>query len=173
MLTRARNGHDLASGYLQALEATINGLALTESSQRRLFFAQRLGKEKDELADAEAALKQAEEKSGLIAPAGQTSSEIQTLAQLRAQTSERQVRLASLLHDESDENPDVIGLRNEIASLQAQTSQLENGRVDRQFGRFSTAQVPGLELEYIRRARDVKYHETLFDMIARQYDCPP
>ena len=57
-------------------------MALTESSQRRLFYEQRLAKEKDELANAEVALKQAQEKSGLIAPAGQTSSEIQTLAQL-------------------------------------------------------------------------------------------
>ncbi len=161
---------DLANGYLQALQTTSNGLALTESSQRRLFFEQRLAKEKDELADAEVALKQAQEKSGLIAPAGQTSSEIQTLAQLRAQISERQVRLASLLHDESDDNPDIIRLRNEIATLQSQTSQLENGRSQSQFGRFSTAQVPGLELEYIRKARDVKYHETLFDIIARQYE---
>lgn len=161
---------DLANGYLEALQSTTTGLALTESSQRRLFYEQRLAKEKDELANAEVALKQTQEKSGLIAPAGQTSSEIQTLAQLRSQTSERQVRLASLLHDESDENPDVIRLRNEIASLQTQTSQLENGQGQRQFGRFSTVQVPELELDYIRKARDVKYHETLFDIIARQYE---
>ncbi len=161
---------DLASAYLGALQRTSAGLALTESSQRRLFYEQRLAKEKDELANAEVALKQSEERTGLVAPAGQTASNIQSLAQVRAQITERQARLAALLHDETEENPDVLRIRNEIESLGAQASRLERGQSEDHFGGLSTAQVPGLELEYIRRARDVKYHESLFEIIAKQYE---
>jgi len=161
---------DLANGYLQALQTATANLALTESSQRRSFYEQRLGKEKDDLANAEVALRQAEEKTGLIAPAAQTVSEIQTLAQLRAQVTERQVRLAALLQMETDQNPDAVLLRGEIDSLQAQVDQVENGKNKGHLGRFSTAQVPSLELEYIRKLRDVKYHEALFGIIAKQYE---
>ena len=161
---------DLARGYLQALQGTSAGLALSESSQRRLFYEGRLAKEKNALADAEVALKQEQEKTGLVAPAGQTASNIQALAQVRAQITDRQTRLAALLHDETEQNPDVIRMRNEVSSLQAQAAQMASGDAKGQFGRLSTAQVPELELEYIRRARDVKYHEALFEIIARQYE---
>ena len=160
---------DLANGYLHALQETSANLAVTESSQRRLFYEQRLAREKEELANAEVALKQTEEKSGLIAPAGQTMSQIQSLAQLQAQVTEREVRLASLLHDEADENPDVLRLREEIGSLRSQIAQMEGGQRKSNYG-FSAAQVPALELDYIRKARDVKYHESLFEIISKQYE---
>ena len=161
---------DLAKGYLTVLQDTSANLAVSESSQRRLFYEQRLARERDELGNAEVALKQSQERSGLIAPAGQTASEIQTLASLNAQITDRQVRLAALLHDEADENPDVVRLRREIGNLQGQAAQLENGKLKGQFGRFSTAEVPELTLDYIRKTRDVKYHEALFDIIAKQYE---
>jgi tyrosine-protein kinase Etk/Wzc len=161
---------DLASGYLQALQISSAELALTESSQRRLFFEHRLAKEKDDLADAEVAMKQAEEKTGLIAPGGQTLSEIQTLAQLNAQITAQQAQLAALLNYDSDENPDVLRKRSEIGTLQAKLEQMQTGNRKEAFGRFSAAQVPGMELEYIRKAREVKYQETLFEIIAKQYE---
>ena len=160
---------DLANGYLETLQATTADMALTESSQRRLFFEQRLAREKDELANAEVAFKQAEVKTGLVAPAGQTSSNIQALAQVQAQITGAQAQLASLLHDETEQNPEVLRLRSEIGSLQAKASEMESG-AQKGFGRLSTAQVPDAELEYIRKARDVKYHESLFDIIAKQYE---
>ena len=165
----AERARDLANGYLEALQSTTAGMALTESSQRRLFFEQRLAREKDELANAEVALKQMQEKTGLVAPAAQTSTNIQGLAQIQAQITSAQAQLAALLHDETDQNPDVLRLKSEIGSLQAQASQMENG-VEKGFGRFSTAQVPDAELEYIRKSRDVKYHESLFEIIAKQYE---
>ena len=168
--TKPELARDLANGYLQVLGKATADLAITESSQRRLFYEQRLAKEKNELANAEVALKQSQEKSGLIAPAGQTASEIQTLASLRAQVTARQVQLASLLREETEENPDVVRLRSEINSLEGQFFALQKGHSSSEYGIFSASQVPGLELEYIRRTRDVKYHEALFDIIAKQYE---
>ncbi len=161
---------DLANGYLDALQQTSAILALSESSQRRLFYEQRLARERDDLANAEVSLKQNQEKTGLISPVGQTASEIQTLASLRAEITAREVRLAALRQDEAEENPDILRIRNEIATLQGQVAQLENGKDHGPFSGFSTAQVPELQLEYIRKYRDVKYHEALFDIIAKQYE---
>lgn len=167
---RPERARDMANAYLEALRATSGGLALSESSQRRLFFEQRLAQEKNALADAEVELKLSQERTGLIAPAGQASVGIQATAQLRSQIATRQVRLASLLHDETEQNPDVLRVRSEIASLNAQVAQMESSKTGGPSGSLSTVQVPGLELEYVRKAREVKYHETLFDIIARQYE---
>ena len=160
---------DMANAYLDALRETSSGLALTENSQRRQFFEQRLALEKDQLANAEVALKQAQEKTGLIAPAGQTSIELQAIAQLRAQITAGEVRLATLRSSESDQNPEIIRLKEQLASLRGQVNQMENGKTTRA-GSLSTAQVPELALEYVRRERDVKYHETLFEILAKQYE---
>ena len=167
--TDAVRARDMANAYLDALRSTSGGLSLTESSQKRQFFEQRLALEKDELANAEVALKQTQEKSGFVVPAGQMASEIAAIAELRAQLAGREVSLASLRQYESDENPDIMRLQREISNLHSQLDQLETGSKN-QSGNISAVQVPGLELDYIRKVREVKYHEALFGILAKQYE---
>jgi uncharacterized protein involved in exopolysaccharide biosynthesis len=161
---------DMANAYIDALRETNSRLALSEASQRRLFFGQQLAKEKDALADAEVDLKRTEEQSGLIAPAGQTASEIQTIAQTRAEISVRQVELSALLQSATDQNPDVVRLRSEIANLQGQLARMHSGSGQDADTAIPTSKVPALALDYVRKEREVKYHETLFEMLARQYE---
>ncbi len=161
---------DIANAYLDELHAATGELALTEAAQRRMFFEQQLQKEKDRLADAEVALRQVQERTGAIAPSGQTQLEVQTIAQMRAAISSRQAALAGLRASSTDQNPGVIQLRNEIADLQRQLISLQEnvratgGKSDPQ------ARVPEAEMEYVRRERDVKYHEGLFEMLSKQYE---
>jgi tyrosine-protein kinase Etk/Wzc len=164
---RARN---MANAYLEEMRSESGGLALTESSQRRLFFEQQLAKEKDDLANAEVALKQSQETTGLISPSGQTNSKIQEISQTRAQITGLELQLASLSQGATDQNPEIVRIKSEIGSLQAQLAQMENGKNKQNVLGPSTSQVPALELEYIRKMRDVKYHETLFNIIAKQYE---
>ena len=35
---------------------------------------------------------------------------------------------------------------------------------------ISTTEIPRVGLEYVRAVRDVKYHETLFELLAKQYE---
>jgi uncharacterized protein involved in exopolysaccharide biosynthesis len=162
--------HDLATAYLEALTEKNGQLALTESSQRRLFFSQQLAKEKDDLENAEVALKETEEKTGLIAPAGQTASDIQMIAQTEGLISARQVELAALRLSATQENPDLIRLQSEIQGLQEQLSRLQSGTRKRTGGVIPTSQVPQLALDYVRKEREVKYHEALFEMLAKLYE---
>jgi capsule polysaccharide export protein KpsE/RkpR len=161
---------DLANAYLDELHKTTGRLALSEASQRRLFFGEQLEKEKDDLANAEVDLKKLEERTGFIAPAGQTSVELQTIAQTRASIAVREVQLAALRQSSTDENPDVVRLRSEIADLQSQLSALERGNGPTGFTDIPKSKVPELELQYVRQEREVKYHEALFEMIAKQYE---
>jgi uncharacterized protein involved in exopolysaccharide biosynthesis len=161
---------DLANAYLDELHSMNGNLAVSEAAQRRLFFGQQLQEEKDKLADAEVALRQVQENTGLIAPTGQTQVELQTIAQTRAAISSREVALAGLRASSTDQNRAVIRLRNEIADLQRQLTALQEGGTGRGVMGMSTDKVPQAEMEYVRRERDVKYHEALFDMLAKQYD---
>jgi tyrosine-protein kinase Etk/Wzc len=162
--------HDMTQAYLDVLRSTNDRLAIGESSQRRLFFEQRLEKEKDDLENAEVDLKKTEENSGLIAPSGQTASEIQTIAAMRAQITAREVELAGQRHFLSEESPDVIRLKNEISNLQGQLAHLQEGTGKGRSGSIPTSMVPQLQLDYVRKEREVKYHESLFEIIARQYE---
>jgi uncharacterized protein involved in exopolysaccharide biosynthesis len=161
---------DLANGYMDALQETNGRLALSQSSQRRLFFGQQLEKEKNDLADAEVELKKTEEKSGLIAPTGQTEEEIKTIADTQAQIALRQVELAGLRDSATEQNPEVIRLRSEIDDLQSQLARLQRGGSSESSATIPTSKVPEIQLEYVRKDREVKYHEALFDMLSRQYE---
>jgi tyrosine-protein kinase Etk/Wzc len=165
--SRAR---DMTQAYLDVLRSTNDRLAIGESSQRRLFFEQRLVKEKDDLENAEVELKKTEENSGLIAPSGQTASEIQTIAATRAQITAREVELAGQRHFLSEESPDVIRLKSEVSNLQEQLAHLQEGKEKGHSGSIPTSMVPQLQLDYVRKEREVKYHESLFEIIARQYE---
>jgi uncharacterized protein involved in exopolysaccharide biosynthesis len=162
--------HDLASAYMDALRETNGRLALGQSSQRRLFFGEQLAKEKDDLEDAEVELKKTEEQSGLIAPSGQTETEIKTIAETQAQIAARQVELAALRDSATEQNPEVIRLHSEIDDLQGQLARLQRGSGEESTLAIPTSKVPELELEYVRKEREVKYHEALFDMLSRQYE---
>ncbi len=161
---------DMANAYLDALRETNGKLALTESSQRRLFFGQQLAKEKDDMENAEVELKKSEEESGLISPVGQTATEIQIIANTRAQIAVRQVELSALRQSATEENPEVIRLGSEISALESQLSRLQIGTGKNGGGAIPTSKFPTLALDYVRKTREVKYHEALFEMLTKQYE---
>jgi uncharacterized protein involved in exopolysaccharide biosynthesis len=161
---------DIANAYLEILRSTNGRLALGQSSQRRLFFQEQLAKEKDNLEDAEVELKKTEEQTGLIAPVGQTESEIRTIAETQAQLAARQVELAALRQSSTEQNPNVIRLNSEIQDLQSQLADLQNGEGRGNAAAIPTAKVPQLKLDYVRKEREVKYHEALFEILAKQYE---
>jgi tyrosine-protein kinase Etk/Wzc len=168
----AKRAADLANGYLDALYEQNGRLALTEASQRRLFFEQQLEREKDALADAEVELKKTEEQTGLISLSGQAQVEIDSIAQVRGQISSKEIELGALKQAATDQNPEVIRLQAQIDGLERQLQKLQNDSAIRQLGNVlpSMAKVPELALEYVRKQREVKYHEVLFGLIAKQYE---
>jgi tyrosine-protein kinase Etk/Wzc len=167
-----RKAAAMANAFVDELYNLNNRLALGATSQKRLFFEQQLAQEKDKLADAEVALKKTEESTGVIAPSGQTETIIRQVAQVQADITLREVQLASLRTSSTEQNPDVIRLTSELDGLRGQLRELESGTAKHAPGDISitTANVPQAGLEYIRKERDVKYHQFLFDLLARQYE---
>ncbi len=161
---------DLANAFVDELYHQTSRLAMTDAGQRRLFFEQQLAKEKDALADAETDFKNIEQKTGLLAPAGQAEILLHSDAQLRAEIGSRQVQLQAMRSYATDENPQIQVLNTEIAALETQLGKLQTKAGTKPDMEMSAGRMPLLALDHLRKARDVKYHETLYDLLARQYE---
>jgi capsule polysaccharide export protein KpsE/RkpR len=161
---------DLANAYVEELFGQNSVLALTEASQRRLFFERQLVKEKDELASAEVAMRNTQQSTRLITPEGQAETLIRSVAQLRAAIAERQAQLESVKTFAAETNPEYTRLQEEVKSLNSQLQKLESNRQAGGGLDVSAASLPQASLEYVRKLRDLKYHETLFEALSRQYE---
>jgi tyrosine-protein kinase Etk/Wzc len=163
----------MANAYLTVLSKQNDRLALTEASQRRAFFERQLETQKNQLADAEVDLAKTEEQTGLIHPSGQAQLQVETIARTRAEISSREIELEAMSQGATDQNPEVVRLRSEITGLREQLRQLEDSS-DIKAGpgniEVPTAKVPALMLDYIRREREVKYHEALYELLLRQLE---
>jgi uncharacterized protein involved in exopolysaccharide biosynthesis len=161
----------LANGYVEELYKLSQTLAVTEASQRRLFFEKQLKQAKENLADAEVAMKSLQEATGLFKLDDQGRAILETFANLKAQVAAKEVALGSIRLFATETNPDLVRTQRELTSLREQLAKLEKSGATNEFGLMMTSgKLPEAGLEYVRKFRDVKYHETIFDLLARQYE---
>ena len=163
---------DLANGYIDQLYRLNSTLAISEAAQRRLFFDQQVNEERNALNKAEDDLAATQLKTGLIQLSGQAELIIRTIAQVQAQISADQVALDGLLTSSTEQNPEVQRLRRVIVALQSQLSKLQDDQTKLGPGDIEVpaGRVPEEGLEYARKVREVRYHETLFELLSKQYE---
>lgn len=161
---------ELANGYVQQFRDLSQHLAITEASQRRLFFEQELEQAKTKLADAEEALMHTEQSTGVIQIDSQARALIESAAALRAQIAAREVQIQGMETYATGENAQLVQAQRELEGLRAQYAKLvgsENGTDELLIPK---GRVPEAGMEYVRRLRDVKYNETVFEILARQFE---
>jgi len=119
-------------------------------------------------------LKETEQKTGLIQLDGQAKAIIESVVKLRALMAAKEVELHAMRLFSTEQNPDVqlgeqqlSGLRAQLALLEKQSAGPADGLGDVQ---VPTGSVPEAGLQYVRKLRDVKYAETLFELLAKQYE---
>jgi tyrosine-protein kinase Etk/Wzc len=161
---------DLANAYVEELSLQNSTVALSEASQRRLFFEGQLVKEKDALANAEIALRDTQQVTGLVVPTGQAEAIIRSVSQLRAEILSREAQVEAMKLYVADDNPKFQVIKRELGTLRAELAKLERGNHVPGTPEVPTGQLPQAGLEYIRKYRDVKYHEALFEVLSKQYE---
>ncbi len=160
----------IANNYIEQLQKLTSQLALSEAGQRRMFLQRQIDQEKNDLANAEVALKQTQQKTGIMQLDSQAKVIIEAVGQLRAQIAETEVELHALELSATKENPEYLRLKERLSGLRTQLAKLEtqeNGTGDMQ---VPTGKLPELGLEYMRHYRDFKYHETVFEFLAKQLE---
>ena len=162
---------ELANAYIEELHKLSQTLAVTEAGQRRLFLEKQLKQAKDSLADAEVAMRKLQETTGLIKLDDQGRAIIEALAQLKTQVTAKEVELGSMRLFATESNPDLLRTQRELITLRDQLGKLEKTGSTNEFGIMMTSgKLPEAGLEYVRKFREVKYHETIFELLARQYE---
>ncbi|MGA3345547.1 MAG: Wzz/FepE/Etk N-terminal domain-containing protein [Terracidiphilus sp.] len=166
-----RRAADLANGYVDQFRSLSQHLAITEASQRRLFFEQELVHAKDNLATAELALQQTMQTSGVIELDSQARALIQSGATLRAQITAREVQIQGMETYATGENAQLVQAQRELESLRAQLNAL-GGSADSSAGEIIVpkGKITGAGLDYVRKLRDVKYNEAIFEILLKQFE---
>lgn len=164
-----RRAEEMANGYVEEFRKFSATLAVTEASQRRLFFEQQLGHAKDQLANAEEDLKKTEQQTGLIQIDSQARAVIESVAQLRAQIVAKEVEIEGLRSFATGENPELQTAEQELAALKSQQAKMGAGDGSNAL-LIPKGNMQAVSLEYVRKVRDVKYYGTIFDLMARQYE---
>lgn len=160
----------LANGYVAELRSMNQSLAVTDASRRRVFYEKQLKQIREDLSIAETSLKKTQESTGLLQPEGQVRAMIEAIAMLKAQIATRQVQLASMSSFTTSSHPEVLRLKQEQIELQRQLTQMEQGSQSNGDITLPTKKVPEMGLSYLRAIREVKYQETLFELVSKQYE---
>ena len=161
----AKLAAQLANAYSLRLEELNGQLAVTSAGQQRLYYQNQLIKEKDALADAEVALTAVQQKTSLVSPDIQASQDLGAVAAAEASRRALVVQLQSLQQGATDQNPDVIRLKSQIAALSSQIAQMQSGA-----GGSSVNSLPSQTLQVTRASREVKFHEGLFEALSKEYE---
>jgi uncharacterized protein involved in exopolysaccharide biosynthesis len=148
---------DMANAHVQELTKLMGRLAVTEAQQRRLFFENQLKNTKDKLTEAEQALKATGVNSAALKSSPQAA--VSAVAELQARIAAQEVKLGSMRGYLTESAPEFKQALTELAALRNQQTKQDKAQ-------------PGnpQESDYIARFRDVRYHETLFELFAKQYE---
>jgi uncharacterized protein involved in exopolysaccharide biosynthesis len=150
----------LANAHVEELGKLLNRLAVTEAQQRRLFFEKQLANAKDNLIKAEQALRTSGvNSSALKATPGAA---VEGMARLKAGITAQEIKLASMRGYLTESAPDFKQAQTELAAMLGQMARAEREEP-------TTGATSG-ETDYIAKFRDFKYHETLFELFAKQYE---
>ena len=154
--TQAQRAADMANRYIEELRRLASQLVLTEAQQRRVFFEDHLKQTRDRLTTAQQVLQSSGFSQGALRSDARASAE--GYARLAAEATAADVRLQTLRSNLADTTPEVQQATSLVAALRAQLARLERPN-----------DVSGNQ-DYVSKYRELKYQETLFELLARQYE---
>jgi tyrosine-protein kinase Etk/Wzc len=167
----AKRAADIANAYVDEFKRLNASLAIGEAAQRRAFFQEQLVSAKDNLADAEEALKQTEQTTGLIQVDSQARALVQAAATIRGEIAAKTVQLQTMSSFATSENPQLQLIRHQLDALQAQLKQLGGSEKGTDSDLVALhGKIPQVGLDYLRKLRDVKYYETIFELLSKQFE---
>lgn len=148
---------ELANAHIEELTKLLGRLSVTEAQERRAFYERELKKTRDGLATAEAALKE----TGINESAIKASPEaaVESVANLMAQVAAKEVQIGAMRNYLTESAPDFRRAQSELVALRAQLARTEKGVKGSDGGS-----------DYVAKYRDFKYYETLFELMAKQYE---
>jgi uncharacterized protein involved in exopolysaccharide biosynthesis len=147
----------MANQYVEELRQMTSVLAVSEAQQRRMFFEKQVNEVKVRLTAAQNALQGSGFNPGAIKAEPRTAAD--EYARLRAEMTAADVRLQTLRQSMTETAPQVQQQAATLQALRTQVGQLEQSSL-------ANTAAP----DYVSKYREFKYQETLFDLMAKQYE---
>lgn len=161
---------DMANAFVEEMVAVSKGLAITEAAQRRLFFEEQLQDVKQALSRAEEGIRGYQEKTGALKIDDQARVVIQGIGSLRARIAAKEVQYKVAQTYATSQNPDLQKIEEELKGLKVELNKLEQKGGNGHDPLMPTGRMPSVGMEYLRKLRDVKYNEILYELLAKQYE---
>jgi len=162
---------EMANAYVDEFRRLSASLAITEAARRRLFFEQQVQQAKDKLTEAEEAMTKTEQSTGVLQIDSQARSLVESAAILRAQVVAKQVQIEGMRSFATEDNPNLLLAKQELAALQSQLQHVAGSESDTGSDiNLSKGRVTQSGMEYLRRFRDLKYQETVFELLAKEFE---
>jgi tyrosine-protein kinase Etk/Wzc len=165
--TDPQRAAELANAYVDELMKLTQVLAVTEASQRRLFFERQLAQAKNNLAQAEIAARKGLAQRGIVKVDEQGRTMVETTARLRAQITVKEVQIGAMRTFATDENPELRMAQRELEATKRELAKIEG---DGSAGPSDRLGNPSQGMESVHLLRDMKYHEVVFELLAKQYE---
>jgi tyrosine-protein kinase Etk/Wzc len=160
----------IANQYVQELIRLTRNIAMADATERRQFFEQQLQNALEQLNVAEQQFRAQQEGAGVLSPDNKMAIIIGQLTRLNATLAEKTLQLATLRSHLTDHSAEVQRLMQQIQDIKKQLATLEHGMTGERYLAISTRKIPQGSQEYLRRFRQVRYNETLFELISKQYE---
>ena len=171
----------IANAYVEELTVLTSKFALTEASQRRVFFEKQLELTKDKMIAAETALSSSIDSKGMMSVDAQSKAVLETVARLRANISAKQIQLKAMQAFVTPSNNEYKRANQELLGMQDELAKLEKGSASNAASKSESAMQTsdavtnaGKPAEAgasnIQLLRDVKYYQMLYEMLSKQYE---
>jgi uncharacterized protein involved in exopolysaccharide biosynthesis len=161
---------DMANAFVEELKSLAGGLAISEAGQRRMFFEDQLRQTKVSLARAEEEIKGFQQRTGMFQVDAQARAIIEGIARLRAGIAVKEVEANVLRSFATAQNPDLQRVEEEIRALRIELEKVETSKGSGFDPLMSSGRVPEMGTEYLRKLRQLKYNETLYELLSKQYE---
>lgn len=159
----------IANAYVEGLQNLNGSLAVTEAAQRRLFFETQLKNAKEALVRSEENLKEFQRRTGTIKIDDEAKAVIGAVSDIRAKISAKEVQLRVMRSYATDENPDYQSLKEEVAALKGELNRFESKTKTEDDTAWNVGSMSSMGTEYLRRMREFKYNESLYEILLKQY----
>lgn len=158
----------LANTFVDELGRRSVELNLSKAGAERIFLEKRLEVVKQDLRNAENDMKAFQEKYKTFKVDSQATAAIEGVARLKAEIVTKEGQLASLRNTMTDENSDVKTLQAGIARLKSQLGAMSGSGGSDVIP--AVGNLPGLGVEYVRKMRELKTQEAIFEQLTKQYE---
>ena len=159
----------LANAFVEELARTTVRLNLSKAGTERMFLEKRLDIVKNDLKVAEEDLKTFSQRNKIVQVDSQAKASIEGVARLKADLAAKEVQLAVLRSNQTDESSEVKAVLTGIRRLRGELGALTgNGGVSESIPAIGN--VPGVGLEYSRKLRELKTQEAIFEQLTKQYE---